>query len=105
MKGGLACSGTEPFWSLSIDPSAAQGVLTTPEDMGGEKMDIVGFWPGQSWHPVAAVELSDATAVIQAKACSDGMSDQVFGLSLDLFRRDGAGNPSSSLEGCCRLAP
>ncbi|MCF8510187.1 MAG: hypothetical protein K9G43_01955 [Rhodobacteraceae bacterium] len=44
-------------------------------------------------------------AVLRAEACSDGMSDRVFGLSIDLFLGFENDGNRGGLLGCCTIAP
>ena len=104
----LECSGTEPFWTLFIDPLTKSAHINTPDEEGPE-LDILGHWPGTAAQPTAAVQFaSDGTngiAVLRGQACSDGMSDQKFGISLDLFQQASPEKPGQTLHGCCHLAP
>ncbi|TAG19100.1 MAG: peptide-binding protein [Rhodobacterales bacterium] len=97
----LACFGTEPFWSLTLDPDARTAAFTTPE-MTEPRTDPMGqTWTGEVWAPTAAVDLPDGMAVLRPAACSDGMSDQSFGIAVDLFLRTG---DRQRISGCCTLA-
>lgn len=97
----MACFGTEPFWSLDIDPPAGVTVYTTPEMPGGVRETIGQHWPGAAWAPSAALALEDGLAVLRPAACSDGMSDRSFGIAVDVFLTEGDRN---RLSGCCTLA-
>lgn len=104
----LQCSGTEPFWTLYLDPGQKSAHLNTPDEEGPE-LDLPEIWPGTPGYPTAAVQYSgeDARgiAVLRGQACSDGMSDQSFGITLDLFQAASPGHPAQTLHGCCNLAP
>lgn len=104
----LECSGTEPFWTLFIDPPVKSAHINTPDEEGPE-MDILGYWPGTAMQPTAVVQFAsddkNAIAVLRGQACLDGMSDQKFGISLDLFQQASPEKPGQTLHGCCRLAP
>lgn len=104
----LTCFGTEPFWSFYLDPAQHSVHLNTPDEEGPEQ-DIVSQWPGSTWQPVAAMQFASedggGVAVLRGQACSDGMSDRAFGLSLDLFLQPSDNGPAASLHGCCSLAP
>ena len=97
----MTCLGTEPFWSLEIDPARSETRLRTPEDEGLQTAPITANWPGLPWSSVAAVTLPDGIAVLSPAECSDGMSDQSYGIAADLFleRPD-----RMRLSGCCHLA-
>jgi uncharacterized membrane protein len=103
LQAPLLCLGTEPFWSLEIDPAAGSTRYLTPEDQSPPPEPITGFWPAEPWAPSAAVGLSDGLAVLTGAECSDGMSDRSYGIAMDIFRTGPGGATRSS--GCCRLAP
>ena len=97
----LACFGTEPFWSLALDPDARTAAFTTPE-MTEARIDPMGqTWTGAVWAPTAAIDLPDGLAVLRPADCSDGMSEQSYGIAVDLFLRTG---DRQRLSGCCTLA-
>lgn len=104
----LQCSGTEPFWKLFLDPAAKTAQINTP-DAEGPKLDLTATWPGSAHQPIAAVQYAgeDASgvAVLRGQSCSDGMSDQSFGIAADLFQAAGANQPAQTLHGCCSVAP
>lgn len=108
LERGLRCFGTEPFWTLFLDTDTKAAHFLTPEEEGPE-MDIAAVWPGDDWRQVAAVQITNAEgsalAVIRGESCSDGMSDAAFGLAVDVFAQGVTAAPSSSLRGCCTLAP
>jgi uncharacterized membrane protein len=105
----LACIGTEPFWSLEIDPAAGETRYRTPEDTAPQIAGLTEAWPGvQPWAPSAAVGPPTGLAVLQPLICSDGMSDRSYGIVIDLFL-DGAtsgiegASGRTRLSGCCRM--
>lgn len=108
VQSALQCSGTEPFWSLHLDPVAKRITMSSAEART-LMMDISGQWPGESWRPSLGVSFAgmgqSGMAVARAEACSDGMSDMAFGIALDLFLRSEAGGEQLALRGCCTLAP
>lgn len=99
----LTCLGTEPFWSLTIDPQAGETRFRTPEDQAPDPAPITGLWPALPWPSATAVGLPDGLAVLTGSDCSDGMSDRSYGIAVDIFRSTPAGE--SRLVGCCRLDP
>jgi len=97
----LRCLGTEPFWSLGIEPATGVAVYSTPE--GGDRFTTVtARWPGTPYGASAAIALPEGFAVLTGGYCSDGMSDRAFGIRADLFL---TGDPAARLAGCCTLAP
>ena len=96
----VICSGTEPFWSLAIDPATGSAGFSTPEQPEPRNMAIKDVWPATDWSKSAAVSLPVGLAVLRGADCSDGMSDQRFGIAVDLFLQDAGG---LRLTGCCNL--
>ncbi len=96
----LTCLGTEPFWSLEIDPAAGETRFRTPEDEAAHTAPITVTWPAMPGSRTAAVALPDGLAVLAPAACSDGMSDRGYGIAADLFL---TGPDPAHLSGCCRL--
>ena len=99
----LLCSGTEPFWDLTI----TQGSTAQLRNMSGPDEDFsvgvlqraYGRSDRYSLHGHAAN--SELAVVIRHQACNDGMSDREFGLDTDLLIT-GQDGPFH-LSGCCTL--
>ncbi|WP_430449869.1 peptide-binding protein [Rhodophyticola sp.] len=101
----LACFGTEPFWSL--ERTGAQAMFS---DMGFERITLSEVWSGQAsargtdqfgavWEGAGR----RITATLRREACSDGMSERMFGLSTLVIIQTPDG--VQMLSGCCALAP
>lgn len=98
-----ACLGTEPFWGiwqeaggwLYSSPSGPDYSLTeTWRDTASGRLDRYGVV--MSWDHVTA------HASVRREVCSDGMSDRLFGLSVDMIlTEDGE---YRMLTGCCTLS-
>jgi uncharacterized membrane protein len=105
LPAGLQCLGTEPFWSLA--PAEGALVLERPEAPAVEAPIAAILDSGVFRDPrravVAGGDGGRLTLTMEARACSDGMSDRVYGLSAMLVH-EGDGEPAL-LTGCCRLAP
>lgn len=94
----LTCLGTEPFWSLRVDPGQGVATLASPDDPEGQEARITQAWPGLPWAPTAAFALAVGTVVLSPADCSDGMSERRYGIAADLFLT----RPTASrLSGCC----
>ncbi len=98
---GLVCHGTEPFWSLTLDGGAAQ--FSTPESaVRHEGLRIFG---PSDWmeNPRRALRAEGLMALISPAPalCSDGMSDALFGLDVDVVV--GEGEAARYLRGCCSI--
>jgi uncharacterized membrane protein len=95
----LYCGGTEPFWSLTLEPD---GALTFTE-IDGEPSNVSPNWrhsvtgrPNGSF----AVGTDGYVTLFHRRDCSDGMSDRTYGWALDFLRTGGQGE---YLQGCCRM--
>ena len=99
----LRCSGTEPFWTLTLDEGVSS--FRTPEDdiaLARDDLTVArnGFTAsltdagGQRWQVVA-----------QAMQCSDGMSDRMYGWRalLSGVGSDETGGAPEIYAGCCTL--
>lgn len=99
------CAGTEPFWGLSRD---GKGYSFSAPD--APKVRFEATWQGSSLgrRDRHAMTLrggrADGTAVISYQACTDGMSDRRYGLSMDLILEGGPDGPAL-YSGCCTLQP
>lgn len=100
LETSLTCVGTEPFWSLRIDPAQGETRFQTPEDPEPDVAPITAVWPALPWASTAALSLPDGLAVLSPADCSDGMSNRVYGISADLFLNGAEG---ARLAGCCRV--
>ena len=100
----LHCLGNEPFWSLR--PSGNRLIFATPETPETVlRIDHV-LTTGQFRDPRRAIaaqgQSQTLTAVMVPMACSDGMSDRVYGLDITMVLT-GSDGPQM-LTGCCSLA-
>ncbi|MDP3197487.1 COG3650 family protein [Tabrizicola sp.] len=102
LQAPLICRGTEPFWSLEIDPQSRATRFLTPEDQAPAPESMTGVWPAEPWARSAAIGLPDGLAVLTGAECSDGMSDRSYGIVVDIFRTGPA--DERRLSGCCLLA-
>ena len=95
----MNCSGTEPSWGLTIK----DGSLTYSDPVSKQIPEPLA-WEATSANNVFRHAVASASwrALIQKKVCSDGMSDIVYGLSIDLLSTDG--QRQTVLSGCCRIA-
>jgi len=99
LPAGLACLGTEPFWSLA----AAKGNVTLSRPEGGQTTALRKVLStGWFRDPRRAVVADGLTAVITPAACSDGMSDRAYGLEATVILGHGA--QAQMLNGCCSIA-
>ena len=95
-----ACYGAEPFWDLTHTPARTElkhfgdiveDVSETSEMTSQVRFDHFGMIIGNS------------RAFITENQCSDGMSDNLYGLTIDIFTQiDGN---AALLSGCCTIQP
>jgi len=97
----LGCGGNEPFWSLDINNHTAQFDI-----VGEERRTFAPVWEDipEGMLPVSyAVKLQgnaeDITAVVRRAQCSDGMSEEIYGFSVDLIISGSYG--TYFYTGCC----
>jgi uncharacterized membrane protein len=98
----LSCFGTEPFWSMEIDPATGEIRRQTPDDPAPTAAPLTVAWLGSPRAPDMAVALPDGLALLSPAECSDGMSDRRYGIGVQVFRT-GVGYVDRE-TGCCRLA-
>jgi uncharacterized membrane protein len=89
----LQCLGTEPFWSVTIR-SRFRATYSDPETQG-RNYSVVNFTRiGRD----ARFRLAGAgRSRIEARQCSDGMSDNIYPYTAKIRLPDGR-----TLDGCCR---
>jgi uncharacterized membrane protein len=98
-----SCFGTEPFWTLVRDgdslsfnaPDGTQDQFAITARSGSENRR-------DSFHMIAEGADGPAVAILKTEACSDGMSDREFGISVQLLL--GLGTVARQLSGCCTRA-
>jgi uncharacterized membrane protein len=102
----MTCSGTEPFWSLSMDSANGNLILS---DMDQPLRPLEIDWLRQASGVPATIGFSlrsdtaKGFATLRGAECSDGMSDRLSSIAITLFLK-GDGGPMG-LVGCCNLAP
>ncbi|PIE16170.1 MAG: peptide-binding protein [Rhodobacterales bacterium] len=98
-----SCSGTEPFWSLTLERSGT--VTFTPMDgvptvfTTQKRLTAIGMLG--RYGLVARSAQGALHATISQSACNDGMSEMEYGLTVDAIIRDADGYHLWS--GCCAL--
>lgn len=104
--GGFSCAGTEPFWGLDIGASG-EGQFSDAMSMGEDRPFRVGdarTARGRFTPYVYRFEgEASGFAVIEARTCSDGMSDRDYGWHVVADVADGEGR--RLLDGCCWTPP
>jgi uncharacterized membrane protein len=104
----LACFGTEPFWSLTFNPSEGTAAFNR---MGEAQLGLWVNWAAPVSGPRGQVGLAiegparTGFLTLTGQDCSDGMSDRAFGVGVALFL-NGTGSSTAEAEGwsgCCSL--
>ncbi|AUM74921.1 peptide-binding protein [Paracoccus jeotgali] len=99
----LICSGTEPFWSFTIEGDRlAWRAPDAQRDWPGVQIRGTGWARDPHRGLFARDGQSVLAATITPKQCSDGMSDMAFGLEATVLVQDGAA-PLQMYSGCCRI--
>lgn len=91
----FTCSGTEPFWSLTVE----QGVGARFQIMGEAEQALPAglLRPGAGVIDRFALPLGHNLAILRQMQCHDGMSDRAYGLDVGLMLN------GSLYAGCCTL--
>lgn len=100
----IRCFGTEPFWSMPIFLPTHHIEVHEPDHGGFELVGDAGALPTTAYPPTLAVPFSgmrEGMVVIRENAaCSDGMSDRLYGLEAQVYWR----GETDAWSGCCSLA-
>lgn len=94
------CLGTEPFWSMTRTSSQ------TKLDYFDEVLETAPTTDGfvsQNRYDHFGLIIGESHAFITEGMCSDGMSDNLYGLTIEIFTHV-EGNPAF-LAGCCSITP
>ncbi len=99
----LACSGSEPFWSLDLGPQRARySDLLTDGALLERVWDRLALNMRPRQYGLALNgDGAQIRAVITRGLCSDGMSDRVYGFSASVIRDGAVGQ--GIVTGCCAL--
>ncbi|NNE81389.1 MAG: SH3 domain-containing protein [Silicimonas sp.] len=94
------CAGTEPFWSLrrSDDEVAFDMPL---DDLEPRAEDILWQQGTVNHRRRYSFRTESMVGVLSRQSCNDGMSDQEFGLELNLILL----SEDLHLQGCCSIQP
>lgn len=97
------CGGTEPFWSFDVtgETLSYDALADSPRDF---RITQSGAAQGRrdSFHLIGEGPQGAAIATLSTRACSDGMSDRAYGLSVDLLLQGNDGWQHQT--GCCSLS-
>ncbi|MCE8507343.1 SH3 domain-containing protein [Ruegeria pomeroyi] len=91
----FVCSGTEPFWSLTVE----QGVGAQFQILGEAEQALPAglLKPGAGVNDRYALTLGQNVAILRQMQCHDGMSDRAYGLDVGLMLN------GSLFADCCTL--
>jgi uncharacterized membrane protein len=98
----LSCFGTEPFWSLRKPQIGRISLDMLGSDASNWRQNISHRAQGRSdrFSAVGIREDGEIIVTLLRESCSDGMSDQMFGIATDVIIT--GANPMH-LSGCCTL--
>lgn len=96
------CFGTEPFWSLELGEEAVFDQMSGVEFRFDRAADLRSANRTDRTAILADGPLGRLTGTVSAQACSDGMSDRAYGLSIDAVLDFRTGGPRL-ISGCCTL--
>lgn len=101
----LICFGNEPFWTLEIgnSPFAELGWLDGVTLRFSNPYFISSASRAGRYMMLAENTGRSLHAFVERKTCSDGMSDRVYGLDMNLLVRDG--DQTRYFAGCCSISP
>ncbi len=98
----LNCSGTEPFWSISLSPGQARADLNFAERR--YLFRITSFQQAMNRTDIAHIKGASRSVsmslIVRHERCSDGMSDTNYPFSAVALI-----SGTHTLAGCCRPAP
>lgn len=104
LPSGLRCVGTEPFWSFELSrPGMLRLTMLGADEPITAMLTMSVSSIGSGKFPVALLARDgslELTAIVRPASCNDGMSEQGYGWSVDLLRRD---EDLLLLSGCCAL--
>ena len=95
------CFGTEPFWSLDVTQGQSALYSTPSSEDRSLSAGLVQTAINRS-APLFLGLGNGHAAIIRHEACSDGMSDRAFGLSVNFLVPD---DGLSLMTGCCSIEP
>ena len=98
----LTCAGTEPFWALEI-VQGQSAVLKRPGEADLPLAAATAQPASNRFEPFLVDLGASHAAILHRETCSDGMSDQLFGLSALLL--DLAAGGKTLFTGCCSVTP
>ena len=99
-----SCFGTEPFWYAEVAGSEVEwsaigdppAILTQTWSSGSMRQD--------RYAQRAANASLSATLIVRKNLCSDGMSDRLYGLEVDLVVGPQNASRTAFYSGCCSLS-
>ena len=95
----MRCSGTEPFWSLDVTQMQDARLSRMGEDdltLPAGRIRVSAKETDRYFLDLGPVH----AALLEAEICSDGMSDRLYGLQINLVV-----DQSDIVRGCCSLVP
>lgn len=94
---GIECIGTEPFWSMTFDTDTMVRMTMIGQVADPVPLTSTSF----SGYPYAFYA-APYSGEVSFEICSDGMSDNIYPMSIQLTTPD-EGGAMMQVQGCCRL--
>lgn len=95
----LSCSGTEPFWSLHLAQGKSAEFSTPSETVSLPGAGLITTGSGRPDRFFVTLG-GGSVAILRREICSDGMSDQSYGIGIDLLTDRGG---ATLFTGCCSI--
>jgi uncharacterized membrane protein len=98
----FSCYGTEPFWSFTVEPNLSAKFSEPEAETEIEALVVVPSENRTDRHALFG-DGGDRifTTMVGHNQCSDGMSDRLYGLSIDLLVTDQSA--VKVFSGCCSV--
>ncbi len=94
-----SCHGTEPFWSLDLEGEK----LTFSSLDGTDRVEPYRRYGSANRIDRFAINARGVTGMILQQSCNDGMSDRMYGLSIELLAP--LYGETKLMSGCCTIQP
>jgi uncharacterized protein YraI len=95
------CIGTEPFWHMTFDTDNMVRMTMVGETAAPAPLNTTNFSPTATGYPYA-FDAAPHAGQVDFEICSDGMSDSVYPMSIQMSTPAGDGT-MMQVNGCCRL--
>lgn len=98
---GIECIGTEPFWGMTFDTDNMVRMTMVGQVAAPVPLTSTSFSPMATGYPYA-FNARPYSGEVNFEICSDGMSDNIYPMSIQLTTPN-EGGAMMQVQGCCRL--